>query len=306
MTVRRYMGPRKDDKPRVEIPEQGVVDPGETYGAHEIDGDLFGPGEEETDATETLANPLDTLEAVPLAEEGSLLDKFTLVTMEEPIGRSVVVPANIAGGVNRATTEILAARLSDQLSSMFTVTVQPLPSQLIDNVPGFPSFTASGLGQQPNRMVVLWGAGGVQFETAVDILPGQTFTVGGSFLRLLAVNNVATSDIAYGAFVSLLPRSSPKAARLTFMTGPIAAGGSLNPGVLPSFMKSVRFYRTPFATTSFLVRFHIGVTVIGETGAAAGADCPQIETPGYTNLITFLNNGALDIAQSFAVFDLAL
>jgi len=280
---------------------------------HEIDGDIFPPDVQEYDATETLQNPLETLENknVPGNVDPTMHLLGKIITMaEQMVGRNVLVPAGT--DLNRPV-EIISLRCPDDLNSIFSVTmgVQGVGQPGMPTPPGG-EFVRVGAGGSvsPTHAVIQWGAGAVQFESIVDINQGRVLTVGGSFLRVLATNNLISAagvpvDATFSVFVSLLPKGSQKRpASYTNDSGPIAGAGVFTQSI-PPFARTVKIFRAP-ATAPFTLQF-LSVTgiVIHEVAIPAGGDCPEEPIPQTASGIGILN-GAIAITHAAVYFEMDL
>lgn len=278
---------------------------------HEIDGDVFPEGVEEFDATETLPNPLDTLK-VDEQQKISLSTKGKLPTSpnDGAVGRIVSVPATPAGTVPGRPTEVLTIKLDDDMNSVFQVALTNVPDPIQPHESGAGSYQATP-NVNVNRsdvsyFIVEFGAGGAQFQVQVDAIPGQTISIGGSFLRVSAVNyssNNLTQD--FGAFVSLLPKGTRLSAKKTIPRGLTLPAGITLLASIPLFSKKLRVYRNP-ASNPFSVQFLAGGVVFSETNVAANADCPSIEIPGRAQQVQFVNTGAANSQHEDFIFELDL
>ncbi len=284
---------------------------------HEIDGDIIPveEGEEyEGPQSGPRRNPLDDLREAPTPPTGSLFDRIITMTLGDQVGIARTVPPTTAANLNG--TEILTVKADDQLNGMFSVTIGQYakPFNPLGNISGVgehdtPVFPAAYTRVGGNFAIVQWGAGGVQFQTIVDIIPGQTFTVGGSFLRIIAFQRSlvdgtgAATDIQVGVFVSLLPRGTPRSAIYTEPIGALAAAAFAVPRGIYLFAKTVRVDRAPQSApfTVRIVQDAAGANLISEHAIAAGVDCPDIPLPGNAHHVEILNGATAWVSGTMIV-----
>lgn len=291
---------------------------------HEIDGDVYPEGVQEFDATETLPNPLESLHA----EETSPIhqERAQIINPGDQVGRFVTVPIFLPtanGYPSQPGVEIFTLRSKDY-NSIFSVFVQsrPIPDvtapaglalQGFGDVKNVSYLTGPTFPSVPHQIGIEFGAGGAQFQAHVDVDPGQIFTVGGSYIRLLAYGvgrtpgGLVPNTVDIGAFVSLLPRGTPRAAKTSFNIGQIGAAGIAlaSPGNgIPSFAKSLRVIRAP-AASDMLIRFTgWGGIVLGEISVPANTEMTNADIPGGAQYATVSSTAGLNDAT--AIWEIAL
>ncbi len=282
---------------------------------HEIDGDIYPieEGEEfEGPQSEPRTNPLDDLQEEnpkPPDKTGGLL------TSEQALlGRTVSVPPHGRAEILRLQAPI------EEFASEFALTVGQvgLPFSTVLTVtderrdyaffqPGF--FTAF----QSIYALIEWGVGGVQKFAIVDVVPEQVIALQGTFLRVTGVNLADWGGgpdraLDMSAHISLLPPTRSKPVQKTTPVGLILAGATTGGQFWPPFARSLRFYRTPFSTTSFRVRFtDPAANILGEVDVPVNTDCPEIPIPGHATFWEILNTtGAVNITRGYVIFGLEL
>lgn len=322
MTIRRKM-PKFDPEKFDPVPEavsNAFPDP------HEIDGNLImEEGDYGDDHNDNPTDPLDELREDNPPPPGlgvAALDGVIVTMADQMVGRTIEVGADTLAA---RAVELITLKSQDKLNSMFSVAIgiegqRVITPQVDPRVMfnAFPSFDTSpclngandGNPLQGTFAIIQWGAGAAQFETVVDIQPGQVFTVGGSFLRIKIANQNQDNAGNYAAiqarcFVSLLPKGSQRhSAQLTVPVKNIAASGQSVLAV-PPFARRVKFARNNAAKAFTLEFWNAQNATITQEVIAANEHCPEFEIPAQaTNIVVVNSVGATLTGQFILSMDL--
>lgn len=210
------------------------------------------------------------------------------------VGRYVML--GVPGAATGQSAPILEARCSDQRSRQLTIT---LTAEMISGA------------DRDASVIVTWGAGGVQAPAArIDLVNGTTFSVIGSFLRILGVLEASPANqIRVGAFIGYEPRAAGSAVRgpqRTIKTAAIVAGNTSDV-TIPPYATSVSYMRNPLTTAITLSFLDGSANVIGIRPIAAGTDDSPSVIPIPNNAVTLrVAAAAVDQIAGRAIFGLCL
>jgi len=306
---RRFLPPETDtdEMPPLPVPVEGPLNP------HDIEGTMFADGQDEHESAGDLPGNYDATEHLiedpPKGPGNPLgwLDDILVTRTDQLPGRSLTIPA--WDGTSTVPTELLTIRSDDKLNSMFSVSIGQDPEANPALNPFSPAFGNFQVGVQSCIAIIEYGAGATQFTAAVDIVPGQVFTVGGSFLRILIFNFAMDNagvfiPIRVGAFVSLLPKGAGRSARFTQAVPAIAAAGTVA-FLAPVFGDTVEFQRAP-ANAPYTLSFEDQIGTVRSAVAFAATERGEpIAIPGNTSRVR-ITNGAVPITSGTLVFRMSL